>query len=141
MGCSANLHVASLQLYDWDHRYRRISFAVHHLRSTKLERSNKLGIEAQMEQNTQYFMFGRGDRPGGLRPSPLRHARNKFLCVSSLHDPCDYDISLRKISVAEPNLLRRQNKRANLTADSHILAGETGLEPATPGFGDQCSTN
>jgi hypothetical protein len=22
-----------------------------------------------------------------------------------------------------------------------ILAGETGLEPATPGFGDRCSTN
>ncbi len=24
---------------------------------------------------------------------------------------------------------------------SFLLAGETGLEPATPGFGDRCSTN
>ena len=25
--------------------------------------------------------------------------------------------------------------------ESHLFAGVTGLEPATPGFGDRCSTN
>jgi len=30
------------------------------------------------------FLFG-GERDGGLRPSPLSHARNTFLRVASLH--------------------------------------------------------
>lgn len=34
------------------------------------------------------------------------------------------------------------NKKDTLLANvSFLLAGETGLEPATPGFGDRCSTN
>ena len=32
-------------------------------------------------------------------------------------------------------------KKEPALAASLDLAGETGLEPATPGFGDRCSTN
>lgn len=50
---------------------------------------------------------------------------------------CDF---ASKLSIAEPCLTLGQFKSPTLSR-AYELAGETGLEPATPGFGDQCSTN
>ena len=48
--------------------------------------------------------------------------------------------SLRSQIVVVPRS-RNQNKMTCGEADHFILAGVAGLEPTTPGFGDQCSTN
>jgi hypothetical protein len=32
-------------------------------------------------------------------------------------------------------------EKTTAKSDGIFMAGETGLEPAAPGFGDQCSTN
>lgn len=44
-------------------------------------------------------------------------------------------------SVALPNWRPEKQKSAKLAAVSFLVAGETGLEPATNGFGDRYSTN
>jgi hypothetical protein len=38
-------------------------------------------------------------------------------------------------------LKRKHEKTTYTNADRSFMAGVAGLEPTTPGFGDQCSTN
>ena len=43
--------------------------------------------------------------------------------------------------VSQNQGLHPEKLKAPANAEVFSLAGETGLEPATPGFGDRCSTN
>ena len=47
----------------------------------------------------------------------------------------------RKIKIAPAIELFPKRRQTSFRHITRNLAGETGLEPATPGFGDRCSTN
>jgi hypothetical protein len=74
---------------------------------------------------------------GGNCVAPATHAQNKFLRVRFVFEPA---ICASKLSLAEPPLCLGQFKKPSFRW-ALKLAGETGLEPATLGFGDRCSTS
>lgn len=67
--------------------------------------------------------------------------KQAFAFLFLLHRTYDYELCLWQISVVEPSLAIADKQKEPTLADSFCLAGVAGLEPTTPGFGDQCSTN
>ncbi len=65
-------------------------------------------------------------------------ARSKLLRWHVMTEPTTFATRIRRRTESFYHALKNE---PTLVADSFFVAGVAGLEPTTPGFGDQCSTN